>query len=117
MHARQSRCRCATPVRSARTHVHFKQYSVKPKEVKGLHRRMSVLEETVLQEALWRVAAFADAGADVLFIDALESWDEMQAFCSAGGGAASLPKVIQHPRMQIAFPSQYLKGGLSDADR
>lgn len=89
---------------------------MKPKEGKGSHRRTSVLEETVLhnlleherlavalclnnrvcvlQEALWRVAAFADAGADVLFIDALESWDEMQAFCSAGGGAASLPKVI-----------------------
>ena len=47
----------------------------------------------VRQEALWRTAAFADAGADVLFIDALESGDEMRAFCSAGGGASSLPKV------------------------
>ena len=47
----------------------------------------------LLQEALWRVAAFADAGADVLFIDALESRDEMRALCSAGGSAASLPKV------------------------
>jgi 2-methylisocitrate lyase-like PEP mutase family enzyme len=26
-----------------------------------------------LDEALWRVAAFADAGADALFIDALRS--------------------------------------------
>lgn len=72
---------------------------------------------SVVQEALWRAAAFTDAGADVLFIDALESWDEMQAFCSAGGGAASLPKVIELPRMQLAFLSQYLKGGLSDADQ
>ena len=47
----------------------------------------------LLQEALWRVAAFADAGADVLFIDALESREEMRALCSAGGSAASLPKV------------------------
>lgn len=37
-----------------------------------------------LSEALWRVEAFADAGADVLFIDALESVDEMRAFCSLG---------------------------------
>ena len=50
----------------------------------------------LLQEALWRVAAFADAGADVLFIDALESREEMSALCSAGGSAASLPKVCSH---------------------
>jgi 2-methylisocitrate lyase-like PEP mutase family enzyme len=50
-----------------------------------------------VQEALWRIAAFADAGADVLFIDALESAEEMRALCSAGGAAASLPKVpAQH---------------------
>jgi 2-methylisocitrate lyase-like PEP mutase family enzyme len=45
------------------------------------------------QEALWRVAAFADAGADILFVDALESADEMRALCSAGGVAGQLPKV------------------------
>ena len=50
----------------------------------------------LLQEALWRVAAFADAGADVLFIDALETRDEMRALCSAGGSAASLPKVYSY---------------------
>ncbi|KAK6930608.1 hypothetical protein RJ641_004702 [Dillenia turbinata] len=32
-------------------------------------------------EALWRSQAFADAGADVLFIDALASKEEMKAFC------------------------------------
>lgn len=37
-----------------------------------------------LEEALWRVQAFAEAGADVLFIDALASVEEMQAFCSMG---------------------------------
>ncbi len=46
------------------------------------------------QEALWRTAAFADAGADVLFIDALETREEMHAFCAAGGGASQLPKVL-----------------------
>lgn len=34
-----------------------------------------------LSESLRRVRAFADAGADVLFIDALASKDEMEAFC------------------------------------
>ncbi|PIA29795.1 hypothetical protein AQUCO_05800104v1 [Aquilegia coerulea] len=34
-----------------------------------------------LEESLWRSRAFADAGADVLFIDALTSKDEMKALC------------------------------------
>ncbi|KAG4185083.1 hypothetical protein ERO13_A09G210300v2 [Gossypium hirsutum] len=34
-----------------------------------------------LEESLWRSRAFADAGADVLFIDALASKEEMKAFC------------------------------------
>ncbi|KAF5728822.1 Phosphoenolpyruvate carboxylase family protein isoform 1 [Tripterygium wilfordii] len=34
-----------------------------------------------LDESLWRSVAFADAGADVLFIDALASREEMKAFC------------------------------------
>lgn len=34
-----------------------------------------------LEESLWRSRAFADAGTDVLFIDALESKQEMRAFC------------------------------------
>ena len=42
------------------------------------------------------MAAFADAGADVLFIDALESRDEMRALCCADGNAASLPKVYTY---------------------
>ena len=48
-----------------------------------------------LTEALWRAAAFADAGADVLFIDALESVDEMRAFAGLGGTASTLPKVCR----------------------
>ncbi|KAL5703086.1 hypothetical protein ACHQM5_028221 [Ranunculus cassubicifolius] len=34
-----------------------------------------------LEESLWRSRAFGDAGADVLFIDALASKEEMRAFC------------------------------------
>lgn len=36
-----------------------------------------------LEEALWRVKSFVEEGADVVFIDALESLDEMQRFCDA----------------------------------
>ncbi|KAI8470159.1 MAG: Pyruvate/Phosphoenolpyruvate kinase-like domain-containing protein [Monoraphidium minutum] len=46
-----------------------------------------------LDEALWRARAFAEAGADVLFIDALASVEEMRAFCDLGGAAAGVPKM------------------------
>ena len=45
-----------------------------------------------LDEALWRVQAFADAGADVLFIDALASIEEMKAFCAVAPG---VPKMVR----------------------
>lgn len=45
-----------------------------------------------LGESLWRSRAFADAGADVLFIDALASKEEMKAFCEV---APSVPKMVQ----------------------
>ena len=32
-------------------------------------------------ESIWRSKAFSDAGADVLFIDALASKEEMEQFC------------------------------------
>lgn len=44
-----------------------------------------------LEEALWRSRAFADAGADVLFIDALASREEMRAFCDI---SPLLPKMV-----------------------
>ncbi|KAL3724418.1 hypothetical protein ACJRO7_029569 [Eucalyptus globulus] len=43
-----------------------------------------------LGESLWRSRAFADAGADVLFIDALASKEEMKAFCEI---SPSVPKM------------------------
>ena len=45
-----------------------------------------------LDEALWRARAFADAGADVLFIDALASREEMKAFCAVSPG---VPKMVR----------------------
>ncbi|KAK9835898.1 hypothetical protein WJX74_010534 [Apatococcus lobatus] len=55
--------------------------------------RTDARQAVSLEEALWRAAAFADAGADILFIDALTSVEDMQAFCRAGGSAAAKPKM------------------------
>ena len=48
-----------------------------------------------LDEALWRVAAFADAGADALFIDALRSREEMQAFCKVAPGVPKMANMLE----------------------
>ncbi|MHA1108195.1 MAG: isocitrate lyase/PEP mutase family protein [Alphaproteobacteria bacterium] len=37
-------------------------------------------------EAMWRIQAFADLGADILFLEAPESEDEMQRFCAGAPG-------------------------------
>jgi 2-methylisocitrate lyase-like PEP mutase family enzyme len=37
-------------------------------------------------EAMWRIAAFADAGADILFLEAPRSEDEMRRFCDGVPG-------------------------------
>jgi len=44
-------------------------------------------------ESLWRARALADAGADVLFIDALASKEEMKAFCEV---SPLVPKMVRH---------------------
>ena len=48
-----------------------------------------------LDEALWRVAAFADAGADALFIDALRSKEEMRAFCKIAPGVPKMANMLE----------------------
>ena len=48
-----------------------------------------------LDEALWRVAAFADAGADALFIDALRSKDEMRKFCAIAPGVPKMANMLE----------------------
>lgn len=52
--------------------------------------RSDARQAVSLEEALWRSRAFADAGADVLFIDALVSREEMKAFCDV---SPLLPKL------------------------
>lgn len=48
-----------------------------------------------LEEALWRAEAFADAGADVLFVDALCSKEEMQAFCNVALGTPKMANMLE----------------------
>lgn len=50
-----------------------------------------------LEESIWRSRALADAGADVLFVDALASKEEMKAFCAV---SPLLPKMV----MLFCFP-------------
>jgi 2-methylisocitrate lyase-like PEP mutase family enzyme len=38
------------------------------------------------EEALWRIQAFADIGADILFLEAPQSEEEMRAFCDGAQG-------------------------------
>eukprot|EP00199_Chlamydomonas_sp_CCMP681_P000492 CAMPEP_0119108704 /NCGR_PEP_ID=MMETSP1180-20130426/15613_1 /TAXON_ID=3052 ORGANISM="Chlamydomonas cf sp, Strain CCMP681" /NCGR_SAMPLE_ID=MMETSP1180 /ASSEMBLY_ACC=CAM_ASM_000741 /LENGTH=478 /DNA_ID=CAMNT_0007094355 /DNA_START=102 /DNA_END=1538 /DNA_ORIENTATION=- len=55
--------------------------------------RTDARQAVSLEEALWRVEAFAEAGADIIFIDALESEEEMRQFCWLRGSAARVPKM------------------------
>ncbi|GJP86670.1 hypothetical protein CLOP_g16666 [Closterium sp. NIES-67] len=53
--------------------------------------RSDARQAVSLDEALWRAAAFADAGADMVFIDALGSESDMRAFVRA---VPDTPKLI-----------------------
>lgn len=64
-----------------------------------------------MDEALWRVRAFADAGADVLFIDALASREEMKAFCAIAPGVPKMVRYVMCISVSgfhiLAMPSSY----------
>ncbi|GAV90444.1 PEP_mutase domain-containing protein [Cephalotus follicularis] len=48
-----------------------------------------------LDESLWRSRAFANAGADVLFIDALASREEMKTFCEISPHVPKLANMLE----------------------
>lgn len=48
-----------------------------------------------VEEALWRAAAFADVGADALFIDALRSREEMERFCAIAPGVPKMANMLE----------------------
>ncbi|RVW67480.1 2,3-dimethylmalate lyase [Vitis vinifera] len=53
-------------------------------------------------ESLWRSRAFASAGADVLFIDALSSREEMKAFCEIAPFVPKMDGVEERLRKRLA---------------
>ena len=84
-------------------------------------------------EALWRMAAFADAGADILFLEAPRSEDEMRRFCSEarapalanlveGGDTPLLPparleeigyKIAAHPLTLLSAATRAMQRALA----
>eukprot|EP00249_Psilotum_nudum_P016857 c26022_g1_i1 orf=588-2015(-) len=57
--------------------------------------RTDARQSVSLNEALWRVQAFADAGADVLFIDALINKEEMQTFANVAPGVPKMVNLLE----------------------
>uniref|UniRef100_J3LX85 Isocitrate lyase n=2 Tax=Oryza brachyantha TaxID=4533 RepID=J3LX85_ORYBR len=67
-----------------------------------------------LDEALWRVQAFADAGADVLFIDALASVEEMKAFCAVSPKVPKMANMLEGGgKTPILSPAELKEIGFS----
>ncbi|XP_022956052.1 uncharacterized protein LOC111457862 [Cucurbita moschata] len=57
--------------------------------------RTDARQAVSLDEALWRTKAFADAGADILFIDALASVEEMKAFCKVSPEVPKMANMLE----------------------
>ncbi|KAL9297548.1 hypothetical protein ACSQ67_023444 [Phaseolus vulgaris] len=57
--------------------------------------RTDARQAVSLEEALIRCRAFADAGADVLFIDALASVEEMRALCQVSPNVPKLANMLE----------------------
>lgn len=67
--------------------------------------RSDARQAVSLEEALVRSRAFADAGADVLFIDALASREEMKAFCDV---SPLVPKMVPFSLLYLII---FIEGG------
>ena len=67
--------------------------------------RTDAKRAVALEEAIWRVEAFADLGADAVFVDALESEWEMRAVAEAARRAGGVPVM-----------ANLLEGGVSPTD-
>ena len=81
-------------------------------------------------EAMWRMEAFADLGADILFLEAPRSEDEMRRFCDGVGGPkmANLveqgdtpllpPEALQELGFKIAlYPLTVLNAAMAAMER
>ena len=58
-----------------------------------------------MDEALWRVRAFADLGADIVFLEAPLSEDEMRAFC-AGVAGPTLANMVEQGATPVLPPAR-----------
>ena len=58
-----------------------------------------------LDEALWRVRAFAEAGADILFLEAPRGEDEMRAFC-AGAPGPKMANMVEQGETPLVPPAR-----------
>jgi 2-methylisocitrate lyase-like PEP mutase family enzyme len=58
-----------------------------------------------LDEALWRTAAFADAGADILFLEAPRSEEEMRRFCREAR-APAMANLVEGGDTPLLAPAQ-----------
>lgn len=68
--------------------------------------RTDARQAVSLEEALWRTQAFADAGADVLFIDALNTKEEMLAFCKIAPGTPKMANMLEGGKTPILTPRE-----------
>ncbi len=58
-----------------------------------------------MDEALWRANAFAEAGADVLFLEAPRDVDEMRAFC-AGAPGPKMANMVEQGDTPLLAPAR-----------
>lgn len=57
--------------------------------------RTDARQAASFEEAMYRAAAFADTGADVVFVDALESVEEMKRLCKEVKGAHKMANMLE----------------------
>lgn len=72
--------------------------------------RTDARETLGLDEALWRMQAFAECGADVLFLEAPLSEKEMRRFCSTTAGI-KMANMVEHGKTPFLAPQQLQKIG------
>lgn len=71
--------------------------------------RTDARQAASLEEALWRAAAFADAGADVVFVDALQTKDEMSMLCRQVKGGWKMANMLEGGGKTPILPPQELQ--------
>ncbi len=63
-----------------------------------------------MDEALWRAGAFAEAGADILFLEAPRDEDEMRAFC-AGTPGPKMANMVEQGDTPLLAPARLAEIG------